>query len=128
MERPYKIVLIVILALLSIQLITNLFFVSPGLKNSIRKLEKTQRHLDSASREVGQARASVDSIQTELYKFNNYILKLEAQADLQHQERMLKEARFKNERDSIQAEISRLRTLADTIELPELTVYDSRKK
>lgn len=85
MERPFKIVLIAILALLSIQFIINLFFVSPGLRSSIRRLEETQRHLDSASREVRQARASVDSIQTGLQKFNNYILKLEAQIDLQHQ-------------------------------------------
>lgn len=127
MDQPLKMVLIIILALLSIQFIANLFFVSPGLKASLRRLEETQMHLDSATREVYQARASVDSIQVSLQKFNNYILKLEAHSAIQHQEKMLKEARFQAKRDSIQEEIKRLRVLTDTIQLPELTVYDSRK-
>jgi peptidoglycan hydrolase CwlO-like protein len=128
MEKPLRIMLICILAIVSVQFVVSLFFVSPGLRSSVSRLEETQQHLDSASQEIHNAKGSVDSIQISLNKFNNYVLKLQAQIDLLHKERELKEAKFKVERDSIVAEINQLRMLADTIELPTLTVYDSRRK
>jgi hypothetical protein len=127
-NKPLRIMLICILAVIGVHFILSLFFVSPGLRSSISRLEETQQRLDSASRDIHHAKGSIDSIQVNLNKFNNYVLKLQAQIDLLHKEHELKEAKFKAERDSITVEINKLRILADTIDLPTLTVYDPRKK
>jgi hypothetical protein len=127
MEKPVKIGLIVIIALLAAHFIVYLFHVGPAMK-SIRKMEEAQRHLDSANNQMRVASQSIDSLRTDLMKFGNYVVNIQAQSELNRKEREIKEARFKTNRDNIQQQIDSLRTLVDTLHLPVITVYDSRKK
>jgi chromosome segregation ATPase len=128
MEKNLKTALLVVISLLAVNFIVTLFIVSPAIRSSIRKLEETKLELDSAKDEIRRARESVDSLQTNLLKFGNYVINIQAQAELNRKEREVKEGRYKTKRDSIQQQIDSLRTLADTIHLPIIEVYDSRKK
>jgi hypothetical protein len=127
MEKPLKVALLVVIFLLAGQFIITIFTVSPAIK-SIRKLEETQLKLDSATNQIRDARERIDSLRTDLLKFGNYVVNIQAQSELNRKEREIKETRFKTNRDDIQQQIDSLRTLVDTLHLPVITVYDSRKK
>jgi hypothetical protein len=125
MEKPYRIILIAILVLLGVQLIFNLFVISPNLKTSLQKMEAAQHQLDSARRLVHESRSRIDSIQVNILKFNNYLISIQSQTEVMYQERALREARFKNERDSIRTEMDRLTKKLEEVQLPDLEVYDT---
>jgi hypothetical protein len=127
MERPFKIILIAILALISIQLIINLFVISPNLKNSLQKLEASQRELENARKLVMESKLRIDSIQTNVLKFNNYLITIQGQTEVLYQERALREAQFRTQRDSILRDIKQMKLKLDSVQLPELEIYDTNR-
>jgi hypothetical protein len=127
MEKTFKIILIAILAILIIQFMISFFTVSPGLRSSLRKLEASQKHLDSAILGARDAKARLDSIQTHLSKFSNYLITIQGQTEVLYKERELKDAKFKAQKDSILSIMAKLKIKVDSISLPELTVYDTRQ-
>ncbi len=126
-QKTTKAATIVVIALLLCQLLMQLFVFNPALKDAIETLDETQQHLENAKNEIHRARESVDSLKRDVLKFNNYVLRLQAEAELSRKEREIRDVRFKGKRDSIQMRIDSLRAFADTLHLPEIEVYDSRK-
>ena len=126
-KNPTRLILLVILVVVVIQLLLNFLFVSPNLKHSLIKLNEAKASLDSARAEVKQSRKNIDSIRLNLMKFNNYVIAIQSTTEILYKDRALKEAKFKTERDSILNELKLLYQAIDTLDLPPLTVYDSRQ-
>ena len=125
--RKLKLWLTLILAVVVIQLVLNLVIVSPRLKRSLDKLEQAQKSLDSARHDVRNSKMEIDSIRTNLAKFNNYVVAIQHTTELLSKERELRDAKFKSERDSILADIKALNISLDTLSLPPLKIYDTRQ-
>ena len=126
-QKPTRLILIIILAVVMIQLLLNFIFVSPGLKRSIEKLNEAQASLDSARADVKQSRREIDSIRLNLMKFNNYVIAIQSKTEILFKDKALREAKFKAERDSILSELKTLYQTIDTLDLPPLKVYDTRQ-
>ena len=125
--RKLKLWLSVILAVVVIQLLINFLMVSPRLKQSLDKLEQAEKSLDSARQDVRNSKTEIDSIRTNLMKFNNYVVAIQHTTELLAKERELRDAKFKSERDSILADIKALNITLDTLSLPPLKIYDTRQ-
>jgi hypothetical protein len=125
--RKLKLWLTIILAVAVIQLLVNFFLVSPRLRRSLDKLEQAERSLDSARQDVRSSKTEIDSIRTNLAKFNNYVVAIQHTTELLSKERELRDAKFKSERDSILADIKALNITLDTLTLPPLKIYDTRQ-
>jgi hypothetical protein len=125
--RKLKLWLTIILAVVVTQLLVNFFLVSPRLRQSLDKLEQAERSLDSARQDVRSSKTEIDSIRTNLAKFNNYVVAIQHTTELLSKERELRDAKFKSERDSILADIKALNITLDTLSLPPLKIYDTRK-
>jgi hypothetical protein len=102
--RKLKLWLTIILAVVVTQLLVNFFLVSPRLRQSLDKLEQAERSLDSARQDVRISKTEIDSIRTNLAKFNNYVVAIQHTTELLSKERELRDAKFKSERDSILAD------------------------
>jgi hypothetical protein len=127
MEQRLKPMLLVVIGLFALQVIYNFFFIAPQLNSSIKKLEESQHHLDSAMQSLRDTRATVDSIEMNMAKFNNYLVNIQGQTAFLYKDRELKESHFKVRRDSILTELAILKIQIDTMDLPLLKLYDSRQ-
>jgi len=127
MEKPVKLILTGILVLAVIQLALSFINPNPRLRESLEKLNDAEQNLNVALKEVETSRATIDSMQLNMLKFNNYLIAIQSQVGVLYQDRLLREAKFKNERDSIVAEVKRLKLQLDTINLPTLKIYDNRE-
>jgi hypothetical protein len=110
-----------------IQFVINVFYVSPRLADSIDKLSSAQQDLDSARTELHNAHRKLDSLSLSVLKFGNYLIAIQSHTELLFQERELKDVKFKVHRDSILQQVEKLKAKIDTLTLPTLQVYDSRK-
>jgi chromosome segregation ATPase len=110
-----------------IQFIVNVFYVSPKLADSLEKLSDAQRNLDSARTELHDAHRKLDSLSLSILKFGNYLTAIQSHTEILFQERELKDAKFKVHRDSILQQVEKLKAKIDTLTLPTLQVYDSKK-
>ena len=122
-----KTTLVLIFAVLTIEISLHFLLVNPRLTESLQHLSTAQHHLDSVRQEVTRSRKAVDSIRISLLKFNNYLIAIQAKTEILFKEKELREAKFKIDRDSILAEIKSLYQTIDTLNLPPLQIYDSRK-
>lgn len=125
--RKLKLWLTIILAVVVIQLLINFFVVSPRLRQSLDKLDQAEKSLDSARQDVRNSKTEIDSIRTNLMKFNNYVVAIQHTTELLSKEKELRDAKFKSERDSILADIKTLNMTLDTLSLPPLKIYDTRQ-
>jgi hypothetical protein len=126
-NKNLKIWLAIIVGIISIQLLVNVLFVSPRLKQSLERLEEAQQHLNSVRDEVQYSRKEIDSIRLNLMKFNNYVIAIQGRTEILFKEKAFRDAKFKTQRDSIQLEMKMLHESIDTISLPPLKIYDTRK-
>jgi chromosome segregation ATPase len=110
-----------------IQFLVNVFYVSPRLSQSLDKLADAQQHFDSARIELHDAHRKLDSLSLSVLKFGNYLTAIQSHTEILFQERELKDAKFKVHRDSILQQVEKLKAKIDTLTLPTLQVYDSRK-
>jgi hypothetical protein len=126
-NKNLKTWLAIIVGIISIQLLVNVLFVSPRLKQSLERLEEAQQHLNSVRDEVQYSRKEIDSIRLNLMKFNNYVIAIQGRTEILFKEKAFRDAKFKTQRDSIQLEMKMLHESIDTISLPPLKIYDTRK-
>ncbi len=119
--------LILILAVFATLVVCyNIFRIEPGLKNALTKLNETEKHLDDARHELESNHRKLDSIQLSLLKFNNYLIAIQVQTQILYNEKAIREESFKQKKDSLLREVRRLKEKIDTLEIPELKLYDSR--
>lgn len=122
MEKPFRLILFVLLAVVVINLVLNMSGRS-HINDVIKHLEKSQRNIDSAIGEIQTSRNRLDSIQVDLTKFKYYIKDIQQTVALMDLEKKLKEITDRNTLDSLRLKrISLKKSLEVNDSLPPLIV------
>lgn len=122
MEKPFRLILFILLAVVVINLVLNMSGRS-HINAVIKNLEKSQRNIDSAISEIQTSRNRLDSIQVDLTKFKYYIKDIQQTVALMDLEKKLKENIDRNTLDSLRLKrISLKKSLEVNDSLPPLVV------
>ena len=92
MDKPLRILLIVVLSLAVIN-VFSMFFQSSQLKQIQRNIETSQKNINSAINNLNAARAKIDSIRTDIENFKSYIKNIQTNVELLNTKKELEEAK-----------------------------------
>jgi hypothetical protein len=121
MERPVKIILYIITAILVINLLISLFGNS-NIRSIRQDLEQAKRHSDSALNELRFSKAKLDSIRTDMVIFKAYIDRVETIVSLNDAEKRFREEKDSKKRDSLLIKIKEHREELAMDTVPEIHI------
>ena len=114
-----KILFAVIIGIILVNLLFNLFGANKGLKDAIRNLESTQRHIDSAFVQLRQADDRLDSIKAALDTQRILINNIHVRTELMDLEKRLRDEKSLVRIDSLKV---RIRLLKDYHPVDEVVI------
>lgn len=125
MDKPLKIILIVLAVLMLASLIKGLF--SSGddnLKKAIENINKSQQKLDSSLLQISYTRSKIDSIRTDMEVFKMYIKDIQGRVEILDLENRKSISDYRKYRDSIKNRLNELYHTIDTTadDLPDFVV------
>lgn len=108
MEKYIKLI-IVLLLLVMLFLTVNSITSYMAVRRINRHLENSERSIDSAMKSIGNSKAGIDSLNSDLKKFGTYIKDVQGRVEYIDLQNKIKEAAFQRYRDSIQNRIKQLK-------------------
>lgn len=127
MDKIFKILIIVLIALLAINIVRGFFSSgNDNLDEAIRKIDEAKQKVDSSLWAVNYSRERIDSIQNTIEVFKQYVSDIQGRVEiLDLRNRVDKEA-FKKTRDSLKSRLNELMKTVDTTakDLPDLVITD----
>jgi len=127
MDKIFKILIIVLIALLAINIVRGFFGSgNDNLDEAIRKIDEAKQKVDSSLWAVNYSRERIDSIQNTIEVFKQYVSDIQGRVEiLDLRNRVDKEA-FKKTRDSLKSRLNELMKTVDTTakDLPDLVITD----
>lgn len=130
MDKPLKIILIVLAAIVLVNLGFSLLGVNSNLKDSLQRIQESQQKLDNAMQQIARSKAQLDSLEKHFTKFNSYVHDIQGRVEIMDLEHRASDLKFRQKKDSINNRLKELYKEIETTgkDLPVVEEFDSRTK